>query len=197
MDCLIQGHEIEGLKKENVRLLSENGELRKMVALMQENVELRYALRDHETQVRTLSPPPACAIIKEHVSKKIITPCIKDIHAKGPPAAPGHGTCRSGITPSCQGAGNPCHGGSGMGMPCHGGVPSSRKDVSPGIGCHGSIQSSRKDVSPTSSLESHADQHMPGHRKLLESLTKFNSQDAAQKDQGKCIHMQRMMADYR
>ncbi|KAM4689147.1 uncharacterized protein O3C94_007295 [Discoglossus pictus] len=57
MENLIQGHEVDGLRTENVRLVSENGELRKMVALMQENLELRYALRDHETQVRTLSPP--------------------------------------------------------------------------------------------------------------------------------------------
>ncbi|XP_075061327.1 speriolin-like protein [Mixophyes fleayi] len=51
-----QIHEKETLKVENIRLLSENAELRKMVGLMQENVELRNTLRNHEIRVRSLSP---------------------------------------------------------------------------------------------------------------------------------------------
>ncbi|XP_029448002.1 histidine-rich glycoprotein-like isoform X2 [Rhinatrema bivittatum] len=54
----VQSPEVDGLRKQNVRLLTENGELRKMMALMQENLELRYALRDHDNRARTLSPPP-------------------------------------------------------------------------------------------------------------------------------------------
>ncbi|XP_053547106.1 speriolin-like protein [Bombina bombina] len=56
---LLHSQELESLRKENVRLLNENGELRKMVVLMQENLELRCTLRDHESRVRTLSPPAA------------------------------------------------------------------------------------------------------------------------------------------
>ncbi|KAM4608084.1 speriolin-like protein [Discoglossus pictus] len=62
---LLQSHEVEALRNENVRLLTENGELRKMVGLMQENLELRCTLRDHESRVRTLSPPG-----KEHKEPK-------------------------------------------------------------------------------------------------------------------------------
>ncbi|KAJ1195596.1 hypothetical protein NDU88_004873 [Pleurodeles waltl] len=68
---LLQSHEVEALRNENVRLLTENGELRKMVGLMQENLELRCTLRDHESRVRTLSPPG-----KEHKDKE--AHCGKD-----------------------------------------------------------------------------------------------------------------------
>ncbi|KAJ1194674.1 hypothetical protein NDU88_003960 [Pleurodeles waltl] len=56
MNSFVKTREVESLRNENMRLLSENGELRKMVALMQENVELRYCLRDHGSQVQTMSP---------------------------------------------------------------------------------------------------------------------------------------------
>ncbi|XP_075437106.1 speriolin-like [Ascaphus truei] len=62
---LLQSHDLEVLKNESVRLLTENGELRKMVGLMQENLELRCTLRDHECTVRSLSPSG-----KEHKESK-------------------------------------------------------------------------------------------------------------------------------
>ncbi|XP_075056853.1 speriolin-like protein [Mixophyes fleayi] len=46
----------EFLQQENTRLLNENGELRNLVALLQENLELRCSVREHESRARSLSP---------------------------------------------------------------------------------------------------------------------------------------------
>lgn len=97
MDSFVKTREVESLRNENTRLLSENGELRKMVALMQENVELRYCLRDHGTQVQTMSPaqntaskqqlaplaanPGAVLAAAKRRSRSMLSPPKKDRHA--------------------------------------------------------------------------------------------------------------------
>lgn len=40
----------------SARLLTENAYLRKLMGLMQENMELRITLKDHESKARSLSP---------------------------------------------------------------------------------------------------------------------------------------------
>ncbi|XP_078541659.1 uncharacterized protein LOC144827090 [Lissotriton helveticus] len=97
MDSFVKTREVETLRNENQRLLSENGELRKMVALMQENVELRYCLRDHGSQVQTMSPaqntaskqqlaplaanPGAVLAAAKRRSRSMLTTPKKDRHA--------------------------------------------------------------------------------------------------------------------
>lgn len=49
--------DIDTLSAESERLLIENTELRKLMGLMQENVELRGTLKNHEMKIRSLSPP--------------------------------------------------------------------------------------------------------------------------------------------
>ncbi|MEE6517176.1 hypothetical protein FKM82_027226 [Ascaphus truei] len=53
---ILQSHDLEALRNENARLMMENGELRKMVSLVEEKLELRCTLREHECTVRSLSP---------------------------------------------------------------------------------------------------------------------------------------------
>ncbi|XP_040271503.1 speriolin-like [Bufo bufo] len=49
--------DLDSVSVESERLLIENAKLRKLMGLMQENVELRDTLRDHERKIRNLSPP--------------------------------------------------------------------------------------------------------------------------------------------
>ncbi|XP_063775883.1 speriolin-like protein [Pseudophryne corroboree] len=49
--------EVDCLKQKNTVLAHENIELRNMLTLMQENLMLRYTLREHESRVRGLPPP--------------------------------------------------------------------------------------------------------------------------------------------
>ncbi|XP_071975340.1 uncharacterized protein [Engystomops pustulosus] len=58
MDNSNKGHDLPKLRDEISRLSSENNHLRKIVGLMQENVELRFILRDHGTYGKSFSPPP-------------------------------------------------------------------------------------------------------------------------------------------
>ncbi|MEE6526041.1 hypothetical protein FKM82_026429, partial [Ascaphus truei] len=53
---LLQSYDLDVLKNDNVRLLTENEALTKRLGLMQENLELRCKLRDHECTVRSLTP---------------------------------------------------------------------------------------------------------------------------------------------
>ncbi|KAM4020019.1 speriolin-like isoform 1-T1 [Anomaloglossus baeobatrachus] len=47
----------EAFNMESSRLLAENAQLRKMMGLMQENVELRCVLKDHERKAQIITPP--------------------------------------------------------------------------------------------------------------------------------------------
>ncbi|XP_044147398.1 uncharacterized protein LOC122935653 [Bufo gargarizans] len=58
MDSSNKKHGVHKLSHEISRLSSENDQLRKMVGLMQENVELRFVLQEHEDHVKSFSPPP-------------------------------------------------------------------------------------------------------------------------------------------
>ncbi|XP_075062013.1 speriolin-like protein [Mixophyes fleayi] len=75
---ILRSHEVEPLKTENVRLLTENAELRKMVGLMQENLELRCTLRDHETHVRSLSPPGKACKDVTYKTEDVPAPICRD-----------------------------------------------------------------------------------------------------------------------
>ncbi|KAM3921047.1 speriolin-like protein [Leptodactylus fuscus] len=57
VDILKTDVDVDTLTSENERLLFENAKLRKLMGLMQENVELRITLRDHVKKIRNLSPP--------------------------------------------------------------------------------------------------------------------------------------------
>ncbi|KAM4048680.1 speriolin-like isoform 2-T2 [Anomaloglossus baeobatrachus] len=47
----------EAFNTESLRLLKENAKLRKLMALMQENVELRCTLKEHERKAQIITPP--------------------------------------------------------------------------------------------------------------------------------------------
>ncbi|KAM4047193.1 speriolin-like protein isoform 1-T1 [Anomaloglossus baeobatrachus] len=47
----------EAFNTESLRLLKENAKLRKLMGLMQENVELRCTLKEHERKAQIITPP--------------------------------------------------------------------------------------------------------------------------------------------
>ncbi|XP_075696859.1 speriolin-like protein isoform X2 [Rhinoderma darwinii] len=54
---ILKIEDADTLSAESKRLLTENAKLRKLMGLMQENMELRGTLREHERKIRGLSPP--------------------------------------------------------------------------------------------------------------------------------------------
>ncbi|MEE6499945.1 hypothetical protein FKM82_003649 [Ascaphus truei] len=183
MDSFTQDHEVEGLRNENVRLLTENRELRKMVGLMQENLELRYTLRDHGTMVHSLVPPPPS---KDQGAKHGMAASHKD---SGPSAA----HLNLGVVgPHMGGHGEAGHGGDRGGT--HVGGRSETHGRSYGSG-YSSLKDSSPSKSPTSSLDSQPEQHITGHRKLLASVTKLRTQGKGRIDSAKGNQMQRRMVE--
>ncbi|XP_063786455.1 speriolin-like protein [Pseudophryne corroboree] len=72
----IHSKEVKTLRTKNAFLLAQSTELKKMVDLLQENLELRCSLRDHEILLRSLPPlGKACPNIPYKREDVQETPC--------------------------------------------------------------------------------------------------------------------------